>query len=57
VLWQIATGMAVANVTGSLLVRVGYLRGGSGFIRKIFIVVVSALILRTLWQAFARAAL
>lgn len=51
VLWQIAIGMAVANVAGSLLGTRLALRGGSGFVRKIFIVVVSALILRTLWQA------
>jgi uncharacterized membrane protein YfcA len=43
--------MAVANVAGSLLGTRLALRGGSSFVRKIFIVVVSALILRTLWQA------
>lgn len=50
VLWQIAIGMAIANIAGSLLGTRLALRGGSGFVRKIFIVVVSALILRTLWQ-------
>ncbi len=48
--WQLAMGMAVANIAGSLLGTRLALRGGSGFVRKIFIVVVSALILRTLWQ-------
>jgi uncharacterized membrane protein YfcA len=51
VLWHLAISMAVANVAGSMLGTRLALRGGSGFVRKIFIVVVSALILRTLWQA------
>ena len=51
VLWHIAIGMALANIAGSMLGTRLALRGGSGFVRKIFIVVVSALILRTLWQA------
>lgn len=51
VLWQLGFGMALANIAGSILGTRLALRGGSGFVRKIFIVVVSALILRTLWQA------
>jgi uncharacterized protein len=51
VLWHLAIGMALANIAGSMLGTRLALRGGSGFVRKIFIVVVSALILRTLWQA------
>lgn len=51
VLWPIAIGMALANVAGSMLGTRIALRGGSGLVRKIFIVVVSALILRTLWVA------
>jgi uncharacterized protein len=53
VLWHLAIGMALANVAGSMLGTRLALRGGSGFVRKIFIVVVSALILNTLWQALA----
>ncbi len=52
VLWHIAIAMAIANIAGSMLGTRLALRGGSGFVRKIFIIVVSALILRTLWQAF-----
>jgi uncharacterized membrane protein YfcA len=53
VLWKIAIGMAVSNVAGSVLGTHLALRGGSGLIRKIFIIVVSSLILRTLWVAFS----
>jgi uncharacterized membrane protein YfcA len=52
VLWHVGIGMAICNTAGSLLGTRFALRGGSSFVRKIFIVVVSALILRTLWQAF-----
>jgi hypothetical protein len=53
VLWHLAIGMAIANIAGSMLGTRLALRGGSTFVRKIFIVVVSALILRTLWQAWS----
>ncbi|MGC3981744.1 MAG: TSUP family transporter [Steroidobacteraceae bacterium] len=53
VLWQVAVGMAVANVAGSMLGTRLALRGGNVLVRKIFIVVVSALILRTLWVAIS----
>jgi hypothetical protein len=53
VLWHLAIGMAIANIAGSILGTRLALCGGSGFVRKIFIVVVSALILRTLWQAWS----
>jgi uncharacterized protein len=52
VLWHVGIGMAIANIAGSILGTRFALRGGSIFVRKIFIVVVSALILRTLWQAW-----
>lgn len=52
VLWHIGIGMAIANISGSMLGTRLALRSGSAFVRKIFIVVVSALILRTLWQAW-----
>lgn len=51
VLWPIAIGMAIANIAGSIFGTRLALRGGSGLVRKVFIVVVSALIVRTLWQA------
>lgn len=52
--WQLGLMMAVANVAGSLIGSRLALRHGSGFVRKVFIFVVSALILKTAWDAFAR---
>ena len=46
-----AAAMAVCNIGGSLVGTRLALRGGSGFVRKVFIVVVSLLILRTAWTA------
>jgi uncharacterized membrane protein YfcA len=43
--------MAVCSVAGSFIGTKLALRGGSALVRKIFIVVVSALILRTAWTA------
>ena len=53
--WQVAALMAVANVAGSLLGTRLALRHGAGFVRGVFIVVVSALILKTGYDAFIRA--
>jgi uncharacterized membrane protein YfcA len=47
--------MAVANVAGSLLGTRLALRHGAGFVRGMFITVVSALILKTAYDAFVRA--
>jgi uncharacterized membrane protein YfcA len=52
--WHIALVMAVANVAGSLIGTRLALRHGAGFVRGAFIVVVSALILKTGWDAFFR---
>ena len=52
--WQLGLVMAVANVAGSQVGSRLALRHGSGFVRKVFIVVVSALILKTAWDAFFR---
>ncbi len=52
--WHVALVMAVANVAGSLLGTRLALRHGAGFVRGVFIVVVSALILKTGWDAFVR---
>ena len=50
--WHVAAVMAVANVAGSLLGTRLALKHGAGFVRIAFIVVVSALILKTGWDAF-----
>ena len=46
--------LAVANVLGSLLGTHMALKHGTGFVRGIFIVVVSTLILKTGYDAFLR---
>ena len=46
--------MAVANVAGSLLGTRVALKHGAGFVRVVFIVVVSALILKTAYDAFLK---
>jgi len=50
--WQIAALMAVANVLGSLIGTRMALARGTGFVRGMFVLVVSALILKTGWDAF-----
>jgi uncharacterized membrane protein YfcA len=52
--WHIAAVLAVANVAGSLIGTRLALKHGAGFVRGAFIVVVSALILKTGWDAFLR---
>lgn len=52
--WHFALTMAVANVAGSLLGTRLALRHGAGFVRWVFIGVVSALILKTGFDAFLR---
>jgi len=52
--WQVAAVMAVANVVGSLFGTRMALARGAGFVRRMFIAVVSALILKTAWDAFFR---
>ena len=52
--WHIAAVMAVANVLGSLLGTRLALKHGAGFVRWVFIAVVSALILKTGFDAFLR---
>jgi hypothetical protein len=52
--WHFALVMAVANVAGSLVSRHMALKHGSGFVRRVFIVVVSALILKTTYDAWLR---
>jgi hypothetical protein len=52
--WHLAIVMAVANVFGSLLGTYLALRHGAGFVRGAFILVVSALIAKTGYDAFLR---
>ena len=52
--WQIGLVMAVANVAGSLIGTRLALKHGAGFVRGVFIVVVSALILKTGYDAFLK---
>ena len=52
--WHLALTMAVANVIGSLLGTRMALKHGAGFVRIMFMVVVSALILKTGYDAFVR---
>ena len=52
--WHYGLAMAVANVAGSLLGTRVALRHGAGFVRIVFMVVVSALILKTAYDAFLK---
>ena len=52
--WHIAVVMAVTNVAGSLIGTRMALARGAGFVRGMFVCVVSALILKTGWDAFTR---
>jgi uncharacterized membrane protein YfcA len=52
--WHFALSMALANVVGSLLGTRLALKHGSGFVRLVFIGVVSALILKTGFDAFLK---
>jgi len=52
--WQLGIVMALANVAGSQVGSKLALRHGSRFVRKVFIAVVSALILKTAYDAFLR---
>lgn len=53
-LWHIGLAMAICNVGGSLLGSRLAIRHGSRFVRKIFLFVVSVLILRTAYEAFIK---
>ena len=52
--WHYAVVLAVANVVGSVLGTRMALKHGTGFVRGVFIVVVSALILKTGYDAFLK---
>jgi len=51
--WPLAAVMAVANVVGSLLGTHLALRRGAGFVRCVFVCVVGALIVKTVWDSHA----
>jgi uncharacterized membrane protein YfcA len=52
--WHFVLAMAVANVLGSLAGTRLALKHGTGFVRVVFLLVVSALILKTSYDAFMR---
>jgi uncharacterized membrane protein YfcA len=52
--WHFVLAMALANVVGSLLGTRLALKHGTGFVRLVFMGVVSALILKTSYDAFLR---
>jgi uncharacterized membrane protein YfcA len=51
-LWQLAALMAVCQILGSLVGTRLALKHGSGFVRKLFLGVVSLLIVKTAWDTF-----
>jgi len=53
-IWQVGLMMAACNVVGSLIGSRLAIKHGSGFVRKIFLFVVGALILKTGYDAFLR---
>lgn len=53
--WHYALAMALANVLGSTLGTRLALRHGAGFVRGMFLLVVTALILKTGWDAYLAA--
>ena len=55
--WHLALPMAVANVVGSLLGTRLAMKHGSSFVRVMFIVVVSALIIKTSYDAYFKSTL
>lgn len=52
--WHMALSLAVANVLGSMLGSRLALKHGAGFVRGVFLLVVSALIVKTSWDAWLR---
>ena len=52
VVWQVALPLAVANVAGSMAGSRLAIKKGSAFVRVIFIIIVSALMLKLSWDYF-----
>lgn len=53
-LWQLGAVMAVCQIAGSLVGTRLAIRHGSGFVRKLFLVVVTVLIVKTAYDAFIK---
>lgn len=53
-LWQLGLVMAVCNVAGALVGTRVAIRNGSMFVRRVFLLVVSLLILKTAYDAFLK---
>jgi uncharacterized membrane protein YfcA len=53
-LWQVGFAMAVCNVAGSVFGTRMALKHGSGFVRILFLMVVSALLIKTSYDAFLK---
>ncbi|CAH1746435.1 putative membrane transporter protein [Thauera humireducens] len=53
-MWQLAALMAVCNLTGSVVGSRMAMRHGTGFVRKMFLAVVSVLIARLAYDTFLR---
>lgn len=51
-LWLLGGTMAVCNIAGSVIGARLALKEGAGFVRRIFLLVVMALIVKTAWDAF-----
>jgi uncharacterized membrane protein YfcA len=49
IMWLLGAAMAVSNIVGSTLGTHLAMRGGNLFIRKVFVAIVVALIVRTIW--------
>jgi hypothetical protein len=52
--WHFVLFMAVANVLGSFMGTRMAIKHGTGFVRIVFLLVVSSLILKSSWDAFVR---
>lgn len=51
IMWGLAIAMAVSNIAGSILGTNVALRQGNVFVRKVFVVLVIALVIKTAWNA------
>ena len=53
-IWQLGAMMAMCQIAGSLMGSRMAMKHGSAFVRKLFLLVVSVLIVKTSWDAFLR---
>jgi uncharacterized membrane protein YfcA len=54
VMWLLGLGMAVCGVLGSVAGSRLAIKYGSGFVRSLFLVVVSVLVMKTSYDAFLK---